>query len=49
LVKKQRDPGPLFGIPIALKDNIDTEQIRTTAASKIFFDRVPDADAEVAA
>jgi aspartyl-tRNA(Asn)/glutamyl-tRNA(Gln) amidotransferase subunit A len=40
--------GPLHGIPIALKDNIDTAGIRTTAASAVFDDRVPDADAEVA-
>src|SRR5712691_8326248 len=39
--------GPLHGIPIALKDNIDTAGIRTTAASALFDDRVPDADAEV--
>jgi len=39
--------GPLHGIPIALKDNIDTAGIRTTAASAIFADRVPDEDAEV--
>jgi len=39
--------GPLHGIPIALKDNIDTEGIRTTAASELFKDRVPSADAEV--
>lgn len=35
------------GIPIALKDNIDTAGVRTTAASRIFAHRVPDADAEV--
>src|SRR5262245_36574576 len=40
--------GPLHGIPIALKDNIDTAGIRTTAASAVFDDRVPAADAEVA-
>jgi aspartyl-tRNA(Asn)/glutamyl-tRNA(Gln) amidotransferase subunit A len=40
--------GPLHGIPIALKDNIDTAGIRTTAASELFKDRVPSADAEVA-
>jgi aspartyl-tRNA(Asn)/glutamyl-tRNA(Gln) amidotransferase subunit A len=40
--------GPLHGIPIALKDNIDTAGVRTTAASAVFDDRVPDADAEVA-
>ena len=39
--------GPLHGIPIALKDNIDTAGIRTTAASAVFDDRVPDEDAPV--
>src|SRR6267154_294448 len=38
---------PLHGIPIALKDNIDTASIRTTAASQVFEDRVPTEDAEV--
>src|SRR5437762_227212 len=40
--------GPLHGIPIALKDNIDTAGVRTTAASAGFDDRVPAEDAEVA-
>jgi aspartyl-tRNA(Asn)/glutamyl-tRNA(Gln) amidotransferase subunit A len=40
--------GPLHGIPIALKDNMDTAGIRTTAASELFEDRVPPEDAEVA-
>jgi aspartyl-tRNA(Asn)/glutamyl-tRNA(Gln) amidotransferase subunit A len=39
--------GLLHGIPIAFKDNIDTEGTRTTAASAVFDDRVPDKDAEV--
>jgi len=39
--------GPLHGIPIALKDNIDTAGIRTTAASAVFADRIPTEDAEV--
>ncbi len=39
--------GPLHGIPIALKDNIDTAGIRTTAASGLFKDRKPTEDAEV--
>ncbi len=40
--------GPLHGIPIALKDNIDTAGILTTAASGVFKDRVPTEDADVA-
>jgi aspartyl-tRNA(Asn)/glutamyl-tRNA(Gln) amidotransferase subunit A len=40
--------GPLHGIPIALKDNIDTAGILTTAASGVFKDRVPAEDAEAA-
>ena len=39
--------GPLHGVPIALKDNIDTAGIRTTAASELFKDRIPSEDAEV--
>jgi aspartyl-tRNA(Asn)/glutamyl-tRNA(Gln) amidotransferase subunit A len=37
----------LHGIPVALKDNIDTAGIRTTAASGVFKDRVPMDNAEV--
>jgi aspartyl-tRNA(Asn)/glutamyl-tRNA(Gln) amidotransferase subunit A len=39
--------GPLHGIPIAVKDLLDTAGIRTTAASALFKDRVPAEDAEV--
>jgi aspartyl-tRNA(Asn)/glutamyl-tRNA(Gln) amidotransferase subunit A len=39
--------GPLHGVPIALKDNIDTAGIRTTGASALFADRIPTEDAEV--
>ncbi|HUI80824.1 MAG TPA: amidase, partial [Bryobacteraceae bacterium] len=47
-VRTGRWRGPLHGIPIALKDNIDTAGIRTTGASELFKDRVPAEDAEVA-
>jgi aspartyl-tRNA(Asn)/glutamyl-tRNA(Gln) amidotransferase subunit A len=46
-VQHGRWRGPLHGIPVALKDNIDTKGIRTTAASELFKDRVPSEDAEV--
>jgi aspartyl-tRNA(Asn)/glutamyl-tRNA(Gln) amidotransferase subunit A len=39
--------GPLHGIPLAMKDLIDTAGIRTTAASALFKDRVPAEDAEI--
>jgi aspartyl-tRNA(Asn)/glutamyl-tRNA(Gln) amidotransferase subunit A len=38
---------PFHGVPIALKDNIDTAGVRTTGASELFKDRVPTEDAEV--
>jgi len=39
--------GPLHGMPLALKDLIDTAGVATTAASALFKNRVPKADAEV--
>ena len=39
--------GPLHGIPVALKDLIDTAGVRTTSASALHKDRVPNQDAEV--
>lgn len=38
---------PLHGIPIALKDNMDTAGVRTTAASAVFDERIPTEDAVV--
>lgn len=48
---RRHDPplNPLYGIPIALKDNIDTAGTRTTAGSEVFAHRVPAEDAEVMA
>ena len=37
--------GPLHGVAVALKDLYDTDGVRTTAASKIYAQRVPDEDA----
>src|SRR5579863_10080706 len=39
--------GPLHGIPLGLKDILDTAGVRTTAASALFKDRIPTQDAEV--
>lgn len=39
--------GPLHGIPLALKDLIDTAGVPTTAASAVYQDRVPTEDADV--
>src|SRR6202161_2248727 len=39
--------GPLHGVPVALKDLIDTAGTRTTAASALYQNRVPSEDAEV--
>ena len=37
--------GPLHGIPIGIKDNIDTGGIRTTVGSKVLYEQVPAEDA----
>jgi len=39
--------GPLHGIPVALKDLIDTVGVRTTSASALHCERVPSEDADV--
>ena len=39
--------GLMRGVPIALKDNVNTKGIRTTAGSRILSNYVPIYDAEV--
>ena len=46
-IAKGRWRGPLHGIPLGLKDLIDTAGVRTTAASALFENRIPTQDAEV--
>jgi aspartyl-tRNA(Asn)/glutamyl-tRNA(Gln) amidotransferase subunit A len=46
-VRRGRWRGPLHGIPVGVKDNIDTAGVRTTLASAVFKDRIPSADAEI--
>ena len=41
--------GPLHGIPVAIKDNIDLEGFPTTASSKVYANNYPVKDAPVAA
>ena len=46
-VAKGRDPGPLAGVPVALKDNLCTRGIPTTCSSRILDRWVPPYDATV--
>jgi aspartyl-tRNA(Asn)/glutamyl-tRNA(Gln) amidotransferase subunit A len=45
--KSLRDRGPLHGIPVSLKDNIFTAEVRTTAGSRVLKDFVPLHDAPI--
>ena len=47
LVDRERHTGPLAGVPVALKDNIMTRGIRTTASSRMLQHFVPPYDATV--
>ncbi|MDE0940820.1 MAG: amidase [Alphaproteobacteria bacterium] len=44
-LRSGQDRGPLHGIPIALKDLIQTKDIRTTFASRAYSDHIPTHDA----
>jgi len=46
-IHQDRWRGALHGIPIGLKDLVDTAGVRTTAGSGLFKDRIPVGDAEV--
>jgi Asp-tRNA(Asn)/Glu-tRNA(Gln) amidotransferase A subunit family amidase len=44
-----REIGPLHGVPITVKDTIDTQGLRTTSGSLLRANHVPDRDATVVA
>jgi amidase len=41
--------GPLHGVPLTIKDTIDTAGLRTTYGSRLFAQNIPSADASVVA
>ena len=47
LAKQKKFKGPLHGLPIAIKDNLDTKDIKTTGGSKILASWLPPNDAHV--
>lgn len=46
-IKQGKYRGPLHGIPISLKDSIETAGVLTTSASRAYEKNIPAADAEV--
>jgi len=49
LLLRGHSRGPLEGIPLAIKDNLYTQGVRTTAGSKILRDFIPEYDATAVA
>jgi len=47
LTRREKFKGPLHGLPIALKDNIETKDIRTTGGTNILASWYPPTDAHV--
>ena len=43
-LSRGEQPGPLFGLPIAIKDLVETRGLRTTQGSPLLSDWVPDYD-----
>jgi amidase len=44
-----KDVGPLHGLPVTIKDTIDTKGLRTTSGSRLRAEHVPERDATVVA
>jgi len=47
LEKGESNGKPLYGLPVAVKDNVDTKGIRTTYGSKLYENYVPKEDAVI--
>lgn len=45
--REGRSAGLLHGVPVLIKDNIDTAGLRTTYASGFFEEHIPEHDAAV--
>lgn len=43
-VAEGRDPGPLAGVPVSIKDQFFTRGLRTTGGSRVFENHIPEED-----